>query len=188
MLRDTNDLMEKVLIDEDSLNARIKKLANTINEYYADKDTLIMVGILKGSVMFMSELAKHIKVDTNLEFMSVASYEGTSSTGNVKILKDLDTDIKDKEVLLVEDIIDTGLTLSKIQNNLYKREPKDIKIITLLDKPERRLIDIKPDWYGFKIPNEYVVGFGLDYNQFLRNIPYIGVLKKSVYENDGEDK
>lgn len=188
MLRDINDIMEKVLIDEDSLNARIKKLANTINEHYADKDTVIMVGILKGSVMFMSELAKHIKVDTNLEFMQVSSYEGTSSTGNVKILKDLDTDIKDKEVLLVEDIIDTGQTLARIKNNLSKRDPKDIKIVTLLDKPERREIDIKPDWYGFKIPNEFVVGFGLDYDQLLRNIPYIGVLKRSVYENEKEDK
>lgn len=183
MIIDTNSIIDKVLIDEDSLNLRIKKLANIINEYYENEEgPLILVGILKGSVMFMSELSKYIKVDTNLEFMSVSSYEGTESTGNIKILKDLDIDIQDKSVLVVEDIIDTGNTLLNLKNNLSKRNPKDIKIITLLDKPERREVEIKPDWYGFKIPNEFVVGFGLDYNQLYRNIPYIGVLKKSVYE------
>lgn len=183
MIIDTNSIIDKVLIDEDSLNLRIKKLANIINEYYENEEgPIILVGILKGSVMFMSELSKYIKVDTNLEFMSVSSYEGTESTGNIKILKDLDIDIQDKSVLVVEDIIDTGNTLLNLKNNLSKRNPKDIKIITLLDKPERREVEIKPDWYGFKIPNEFVVGFGLDYNQLYRNIPYIGVLKKSVYE------
>lgn len=183
MIIDTNSIIDKVLIDEDSLNLRIKKLANIINEYYENEEgPIILVGILKGSVMFMSELSKYIKVDTNLEFMSVSSYEGTQSTGNIKILKDLDIDIQDKSVLVVEDIIDTGNTLLNLKNNLSKRNPKDIKIITLLDKPERREVEIKPDWYGFKIPNEFVVGFGLDYNQLYRNIPYIGVLKKSVYE------
>ncbi|WP_416334491.1 hypoxanthine phosphoribosyltransferase [Anaerococcus sp. DFU013_CI05] len=183
MINDTNEIIEKILIDEESLNIRIKKLATNINEHYKDEDTLIMVAILKGSVMFMSELAKHIKLDINLEFMAVSSYEsGTTSSGNVKILKDLDTDITDKNVLLVEDIIDTGNTLLKLKNNLEKRDPKDIKIVTLLDKPERREVKIKPDWYGFKIPNEFVVGFGLDYDQKYRNLPYIGVLKRSVYE------
>lgn len=183
MMNDINDAVEKVLIDEESLNIRIKKLASYINQHYKDEDDLILVAILKGSVMFMAELAKHIKVDTNLEFMSVSSYgAGTTSTGNVKILKDLDTDIKDKNVLLVEDIIDTGNTLYKLKTNLEKRDPKDIKIVTLLDKPERRTIDIKPDWYGFKIPDEFVVGFGLDYDQSYRNLPYIGILKKEVYE------
>lgn len=179
-------MMEKVLIDEETINLRIKKLASYINDYYKDEDTLILVGILKGSVMFMAELAKYIKVDTMMEFMAVSSYEGTTSTGNVKILKDLDIDIKDKNVLLVEDIIDTGHTLSKIKKNLLKRDPKGVKIITLLDKPERRVVDIKADWYGFKIPNEFVVGFGLDYEQLLRNLPYIGVLKRSVYEKESE--
>lgn len=183
MINDTNEIIEKILIDEESLNIRIKKLAANINEHYKDEDTLIMVAILKGSVMFMSELAKHIKLDINLEFMAVSSYEsGTTSSGNVKILKDLDTDITDKNVLLVEDIIDTGNTLLKLKNNLEKRDPKDIKIVTLLDKPERREVKIKPDWYGFKIPNEFVVGFGLDYDQKYRNLSYIGVLKRSVYE------
>ena len=185
MISDTNSMIDKVLIDEDSLNIRIKQLAKTINEYYTDsKGPLIMVGILKGSVMFMAELAKYVKVDTEMEFMSVSSYDGTTSTGDVKILKDLDTDIKDMNVLIVEDIIDTGHTLLNLKNNLLKRGPKDIKLVTLLDKPERRVVDIKADWYGFKIPNEFVVGFGLDYNQLMRNIPYIGVLKSSVYENE----
>ena len=184
MISDTKQLIEKVLIDEDTLNLRIRKLASYINDYYKDEDTLIMVGILKGSVIFMSELAKHIKIDCNLEFMAVSSYDGTASTGNVKILKDLDVDIKDKNVLLVEDIIDTGYTLNKLKSNLEKRDPKEVRIITLLDKPERRITEIKPDWYGFKVPNEFVVGFGLDFNQKYRNLPFIGIIKSSVYEND----
>lgn len=182
MIINMDEMIEKVLIDEDSLNKRIKQLAATINEYYKNKDTVILVAVLKGSVMFMAELSKYIKVDANLEFMAVSSYEGTESTGNVKILKDLDTDIKNKEVLLVEDILDTGHTLYNLKQNLLKRDPKDVKIVTLLYKPERRVAEVKPDWYGFKIPNEFVVGFGLDYNEKLRNLPYIGVLKKSVYQ------
>lgn len=184
MINDTNELIEKVLIDEDTLNMRIKKLASYINEYYAEEDSLILVGVLKGSVIFMSELAKHLKVDCKLEFMSVSSYAGTESTGNVKILKDLDIDIRGKNVLLVEDIIDTGRTLSKLKLNLEKREAKEVKIITLLDKPERRITEIKADWYGFRIPNEFVVGYGLDYDERFRNLPFIGILKSSIYEDD----
>ena len=134
--------------------------------------------------MFMAELAKHLNVETKMEFMSVSSYEdNTYSSGNVKILMDLDIDIKDKEVLIVEDIIDTGFTLKKIKETLLKREPRDLKIITLLDKPERREVDIKPDFTGFKIPNEYVVGFGLDYDQLYRNLNSIGIVKRPVYED-----
>lgn len=181
---DRENLIEKVLIDEESLNLKIRQLAKTLNEHYADKDELILVCILKGSVMFMAELAKHLDVETKMEFMSVSSYEdNTYSSGNVKILMDLDIDIKDKEVLIVEDIIDTGFTLKKIKETLLKREPRDLKIITLLDKPERREVDIKPDFTGFKIPNEYVVGFGLDYDQLYRNLNYIGIVKRSVYED-----
>lgn len=179
-----DDIIEKVLIDEESLNLKIKQLAKTLNEYYADKDELILVCILKGSVMFMAELAKYLDIETKMEFMSVSSYEdNTYSSGNVKILMDLDIDIKDKEVLIVEDIIDTGFTLKKIKKTLLRREPKDLKIITLLDKPERREVEIKPDFTGFKIPNEFVVGFGLDYNQLYRNLPYIGIVKRSLYED-----
>lgn len=181
---DRENLIEKVLIDEESLNLKIRQLAKTLNEHYADKDELILVCILKGSVMFMAELAKHLNVESKMEFMSVSSYEdNTYSSGNVKILMDLDIDIKDKEVLIVEDIIDTGFTLKKIKETLLKREPRDLKIITLLDKPERREVDIKPDFTGFKIPNEYVVGFGLDYDQLYRNLNYIGIVKRSVYED-----
>ena len=181
---DRENLIEKVLIDEESLNLKIRQLAKTLNEHYADKDELILVCILKGSVMFMAELAKHLDVETKMEFMSVSSYEdNTYSSGNVKILMDLDIDIKDKEVLIVEDIIDTGFTLKKIKETLLKREPRDLKIVTLLDKPERREVDIKPDFTGFKIPNEYVVGFGLDYDQLYRNLNYIGIVKRSVYED-----
>lgn len=184
-----DDIIEKVLIDEESLSLKIRQMAKTLNEYYADKDELILICILKGSVMFMSELAKHLDIETKMEFMSVSSYEdNTYSSGNVKILMDLDIDIKDKEVLIVEDIIDTGFTLKKIKETLLRREPKDLKIITLLDKPERREVEIKPDFTGFKIPNEFVVGFGLDYNQLYRNLPYIGIVKRSLYEDIEEMK
>lgn len=183
------DIIEKVLIDEESLSLKIRQMAKTLNDYYADKDELILICILKGSVMFMSELAKHLDIETKMEFMSVSSYEdNTYSSGNVKILMDLDIDIKDKEVLIVEDIIDTGFTLKKIKETLLRREPKDLKIITLLDKPERREVEIKPDFTGFKIPNEFVVGFGLDYNQLYRNLPYIGIVKRSLYEDIEEMK
>lgn len=183
MREELEDVIEKVLIDEDSLTKRIKQLASQINEYYVDKKELVLVGILKGSIMFMAELAKNINIDCTLEFMDVSSYgNSTESSGNVKIIKDLDTDISGKEVLLVEDIIDTGRTLEALRRSLEKRGANSVKIITLLDKPERRLIEIKSDWVGFKIPNEFVVGFGLDFNQLYRNLPFIGVLKREVYE------
>lgn len=183
MIRDLNEVIDKILIDEESLQKRIKKLANQINEYYEDKSTVILIGILKGSVMFMAELAKNLKVDVILEFMDVSSYgDSTESSGNIKIIKDLDTDIKGQEVLIVEDIIDTGHTLKYLKDSLVSRGAKDVKIVTLLDKPERRLVNIVPDWIGFKIPNEFVIGFGLDYAQLYRELPYIGVLKRGVYE------
>lgn len=183
MREDLDEIIAKVLIDEESLNKRIRKLARQINEYYEDKEELVLVGILKGSVIFMAELAKHINIECSLEFMDVSSYgSGTKSSGNVKIIKDLDTDISGKEVLLVEDIIDTGRTLKALKTSLEKRGANSVKIITLLDKPERRLIDIKPDWIGFKIPDEFVVGYGLDYDQQYRNLPFIGVLKREIYE------
>ena len=183
MKTDLEEVIDQVLIDEESLNKRIKKLANQLNEYYEDKNELVLVGILKGSIMFMAQLAKSIKIDCTLEFMDVSSYDdGTESSGNVKIIKDLDTDISGKEVLIVEDIIDTGRTLDALRHSLIKRGANSVKIITLLDKPERRVIEIKPDWTGFKIPNEFVVGYGLDYQQKYRNLPFIGVLKREVYE------
>ncbi|MDU2583439.1 MAG: hypoxanthine phosphoribosyltransferase [Anaerococcus hydrogenalis] len=183
MKTDLEEVIDQVLIDEESLNKRIKKLANQLNEYYEDKNELILVGILKGSIMFMAQLAKSIKINCTLEFMDVSSYDdGTESSGNVKIIKDLDTDISGKEVLIVEDIIDTGRTLDALRHSLIKRGANSVKIITLLDKPERRVIEIKPDWSGFKIPNEFVVGYGLDYQQKYRNLPFIGVLKREVYE------
>ena len=183
MKTDLEEVIDQVLIDEESLNKRIKKLANQVNEYYEDKNELVLVGILKGSIMFMAQLAKSIKINCTLEFMDVSSYDdGTESSGNVKIIKDLDTDISGKEVLIVEDIIDTGRTLDALRHSLIKRGANSVKIITLLDKPERRVIEIKPDWTGFKIPNEFVVGYGLDYQQKYRNLPFIGVLKREVYE------
>ncbi len=143
MITDYSEIIDRVLIDEESLKLKIKQLAKTINDYYKDKDEVILVGILKGSVMFMAELAKNLKIDMKMDFMVVSSYaENTYSSGNVKILKDLDIDVKGKEVLIVEDIIDTGYTLRKTKENLINREAKDVKIVTLLDKPERREVEM----------------------------------------------
>lgn len=179
------DIIKSVLIDEDSLSKRVRQLAKKVNDYYENGDPVLLVGILRGSIMFMADLSKQLKVNCKLDFMDVSSYgDAFESSGNVKILKDLDTDVKDMRVLIVEDIIDSGNTLSFLKNSLLQRGASEVKIITLLDKPERRVCDIYPDWTGFKIPNEFVVGYGLDYKQLYRNIPYIGVLKESVYNDE----
>lgn len=179
-----NDVISKVLIDEDSIQKKIKQISTNINQFYEDEpQDVLLVGILRGSIMFMSDLAKYLKIDCKLDFMDVSSYgDSTESSGNVKIVKDLDTDVKDLNVLIIEDIIDSGNTLYFLVDTLKQRGAKSIKIVTLLDKPERREKDVQPDWTGFKIPDEFVVGYGLDYAQHYRNLPYIGVLKREVYE------
>ncbi|MGN0438417.1 MAG: hypoxanthine phosphoribosyltransferase [Lachnospiraceae bacterium] len=166
-----------VLIPEEKIATRICELADEINKEYAGKEIRLVV-ILKGSVFFACELAKHITVPLTLDFMEVSSYgDGMVSAGKITVKKELDEDIHDKHVLIVEDIVDSGVTLSNLKKLLLARNPASLKIVTLLDKPERRVTDIETDWCGFEISDKFVVGYGLDYAQKYRNLQYIGVLK-----------
>lgn len=167
----------KVMISEEKVNARICELAKQINEDYAGKE-LHLVIILKGSVFFACELAKRITVPVTMDFMTVSSYgDGMVSAGKITVKKELDEDIAGKEVLIVEDIVDSGNTLFHLKKLLLGRNPASLKIITLLDKPDHRTADIQTDYCGFEIPDEFVVGYGLDYAQKYRNLPYIGVVQ-----------
>ncbi len=167
----------KVLVPEEEVNQRIKDLGEQISKDYEGKQ-IHMICILKGGVFFMCELAKRISVPVTMDFMSVSSYgDGTVSSGVVRIAKDLDESLEGKDVLIVEDIIDSGRTLYYLIDVLQKRNPNSIKLCTLLDKPERRVKDVKVDYVGLDIPDEFVVGFGLDYMQKYRNLPYIGVVE-----------
>ena len=177
-----NDI-EKVLIDEQELSDIVMRLGKQISEDYKDKD-LLLVSILKGSVMFMADLMRAITIPCNIDFMAVSSYgSGAKTTGVVKILKDLDKSIEGKDLLIVEDILDSGKTLNYLTEILMARNPNSIKICTLFDKPDRREVNIFADYIGTKVPNEFIVGYGLDYNEYYRNLPYIGALKRSVYED-----
>jgi hypoxanthine phosphoribosyltransferase len=174
-------LIEKVLISEDELKTRVAELGKQISEDYQGKELLI-IGIFKGAVPFLADLIRKIKIPLRYDFMAVSSYgSSTRSSGAVRILKDLDTSVEDRHVLIVEDIVDTGLTLKYLKENLARRHPLSLKIVTLLDKPERREVEVQPDYNGFIIPNEFVVGYGLDFNELYRNLPYVGVLKPEVY-------
>ena len=167
----------KVLVSEQEVDARIEELGKKISEDYAGKQ-VHLICILKGGVFFMCELAKRITVPVSMDFMSVSSYgDGTKSSGIVKIAKDLDESMEGKNVIIIEDIIDSGRTLSYLMDVLQKRQPKSMKLCTLLDKPDRRIVDVKVDYVGFEIPDEFVVGYGLDYAQKYRNLPYIGVVE-----------
>jgi hypoxanthine phosphoribosyltransferase len=167
----------KVMLTEDEVDARIKQIGEQISKDYEGK-SVHLICVLKGGSFFMCELAKRITVPVTFDFMSVSSYGGdTKSSGVVKIVKDLDESIKDKEVIIVEDIVDSGRTLSYLIELLGQRSPKSIKLCTLLDKPDRRVVDVKVDYTGFEIPDEFVVGYGLDYDQRYRNLPYIGVIE-----------
>ncbi len=167
----------RVMLTEKELDARIQALGNEISRDYAGK-SVHLVCVLKGGSFFMCELAKRITVPVSIDFMSVSSYgKDTKSSGVVKIVKDLDESLKDKDVIVVEDIVDSGRTLSYLFELLGKRGPKSLALCTLLDKPSRRVVDIRADYTGFEIPDEFVVGYGLDYNQRYRNLPYIGVVE-----------
>ncbi len=175
-------MIAKVLISEDTLKKRVAELGQQITNDCRDKDLLI-IGILKGAVPFLADLIREIKVPLRYDFMAVSSYGNSMrSSGEVRILKDLDSSVEDRHVLVVEDIVDTGLTLKYLKENLARRHPLSLKIVTLLDKPERREVEIHPDYNGFVIPNEFVVGYGLDFNEMYRNLPYVGVLKPEVYQ------
>ena len=175
-----NDI-KKILISHDEIVTATRELGQKLTKDYQGKNP-ILVGILKGSVPFMAELIKHIDTHIELDFMLVSSYHGgTSSTGVINIIKDMDQDIKGRDILFVEDIIDTGKTLKSLKELFEGRQPASVKIATLLDKPEGRLVEIEADYTCFTIPNEFVVGYGLDYDENYRNLPYIGVLKEEVY-------
>ncbi len=167
----------KVLIPEEEVTRRIEEIGRQISEEYKGRQ-IHMICVLKGGVFFMCELAKKIKVPVSLDFMSVSSYgDGTSSNGVVRIVKDLDESLEGKDVLVVEDIVDSGRTLSYLLEILAKRKPNSMRLCTLLDKPDRRVREVKVDYVGFEIPDEFVVGYGLDYAQKYRNLPYIGIVE-----------
>lgn len=172
----------KVLIDEGQIRARVRDLGAQISADYGEKGNLLLVGVLKGCAMFMMDLVRVIDIPLAFDFIAVASYgESTESSGVVRMLKDLDIDLAGRHVLIVEDIIDSGLTLAYLRSQLLRRGPASLRICTLLNKPERRTADVPVDYLGFDIPNEFVVGYGLDYAERYRNLPYIGVLKPEVY-------
>lgn len=168
----------RVLLSEEEVDTRIREIGEQISRDYAGK-SIHLVCVLKGGSFFMCELAKRISVPVSLDFMSVSSYgSDTKSSGVVKIVKDLDEPLQGKDVLVVEDIVDSGRTLSYLMEMLQDRRPASLRLCTLLDKPDRRVIDVKVDYTGFQIPDEFVVGYGLDYDQMYRNLPYIGVVEK----------
>jgi len=176
-----HDNIENILVAEPVLQARIATLADAIEADYLGKDVLL-VGILRGAVMFMTDLARRLHLAVEMDFMAISSYgDTTESSGVVRILKDLDTSIAGRHVLIVEDIIDTGLTLKYLMENLARRHPASLSVCELLDKEKDREKIVEPAYVGFKIPDRFVVGYGLDYAQKYRNLPYIGVLKPSVY-------
>lgn len=173
--------LEHVLLTEDQILARIGELAATIERDYAGQD-LLLVGVLKGAVMIMADLARALPMSTDMDWMAVSSYgSGTKSSGVVRILKDLDSDIAGRNVLLVEDILDSGLTLSWLMTNLSSRGPASVEVFTLLRKPDAMKVQVSPRYVGFDIPNEFVVGYGLDYAQKFRNLRCVGTLAPHVY-------
>ena len=178
-----NEDIKKVLFSNEEITKRSVELANQIKEDYESRENpLLLVALLRGSVPFLSELIKHIDMDIQYDFMDVTSYEGTESQGDIKILKDLDGSIQGFDILLVEDIVDTGKTIETVVATLFRKGAKSVKIVTLLDKPSRRVADVKADYIGFEVENEFVVGFGMDFNQRYRCLPYIGVLKDECYK------
>ena len=177
-----HDDIKTVLVSEEQLKAKVAELGAQISRDYAGKN-LVLVSILKGSVVFMADLMRAVSIPCNIDFMVVSSYGGSNTTtsGLVKIIKDLDGDLSGKDVLIVEDILDTGVTLSNLVPMLKMRNPNSVKICTILDKPSRRKADIQPDYEDFQVPDEFVVGYGLDYDEKYRNLPYVGVLKPEIY-------
>ncbi len=175
--------IREILLTEEQIQNKVKELGAILTEEYADKNPIV-VGVLKGVAIFYADMIREIKVPCQMDFMWISSYAGSHSTGNMMVRQDLSADIKDRHVLILEDIFDTGNSLDFTVKHLKSREPASIKICTLLDKPERRnpRVTLKADYTGFTIPNEFVVGYGLDYNEQYRNLPYVGILKPEVYE------
>jgi len=182
MMANLSSDVEKILLSEAEISDIIKGLGKKITEDYKGKN-LLLVSVLKGSIVFMADLMRSIDLPCRIDFMAVSSYgSGIKTSGRVKIIKDLDLDLAGYDLLIVEDILDSGVTLSYIKNMLKGRGPNSIKICTFLDKPERRIAeDIKADYIGTTVPDEFVIGYGLDYDEKYRNLPYLGVLKREVY-------
>lgn len=175
--------IERVLFSEEEIQAILKRLGEQITRDYRGKN-LLLVGILKGSVVFMADLMRQIDLKCKIDFMALSSYgDTTRSSGVVRVLKDLSTDINGYDVLVIEDILDSGNTLSHLKQMLTLRQPKSFKICTFFDKPERRAVDLKADYVGAEIPDEFIVGYGLDYAENYRNLPYVGVLKPELYQS-----
>ena len=174
--------IQEILLSEEQIKAKIKELGEILTAEYADKNPVI-VGVLKGVVMFYADMVREIKVPCQMDFMWISSYAGTNSTGKMLVRQDVTADIKGRHVLILEDIFDTGNSLEFTVEHLLSKEPASLKICTLLDKPERRKpgCTLEADYVGFTIPNAFVVGYGLDYNELYRNLPYIGILKPEVY-------
>jgi hypoxanthine phosphoribosyltransferase len=176
----TNDI-KQILISEEELAAKVSEMGKKISEDYQGKN-LLMVSVLKGSAVFMSDLMRAITIPVTIDFMAVSSYgSGVKTSGVVKIMKDLDIELAGYDLLIVEDILDSGMTLRYLKGVLTGREPRSVKIAALLDKPERRQVDVAADYTGFEIPDMFVVGYGLDFNEKYRNLPFVGVLKPEVY-------
>ncbi len=183
MAKNMKDDLLEILLSEEEIKERVSQLGKEITADYAGKEVFFL-GVLKGCFVFMADLLRSTDLYCDMDFMAVSSYgNGTSTTGAVKITKDLNKDIEGKHLIIVEDILDSGVTLSYLKGYLASRNPASIKIVTLLDKPERRKADIKADYFGFTVPDAFVVGYGLDYAERYRNLPYIAVLKPEVYEN-----
>ena len=175
--------IQSILLSEEQIKARIQEMGKVITEDYKDKNPVV-VGVLKGVAIFYADMIRQIKVPCQMDFMCISSYKGNKSSGNTNVRLDLAADIKDRHVLILEDIFDTGNSLTYLVNYLKMKQPASVKICTLLDKPEGRKpgVTLEADYVGFTIPNEFVVGYGLDFNEHYRNLPYVGVLKPEVYE------
>ena len=177
------DQIKEVLLTEKQIQDKVLELAEQISKDYEDKKP-VFVGVLKGVVMFFGDFVKRVTVPCQIDFMWISSYQGTDTTGNMCVRKDVSADLKGRHVVILEDIFDTGNSLQFTYQHLLSKEPASLKICTLLDKPERRnpSVTVKPDYTGFVIPNEFVVGYGLDYNEYYRNLPFVGVLKPEAYQ------
>lgn len=175
-----NNDIEKVLFDQDQLNKRMDEMAARLNKKYEGQEQIV-IPVLNGAMIFASDMIKRLTFKLTIDPMKASSYEGTSSTGKVKITQDVKSDVKGRPVIFMEDIIDTGRTLQALSEVMKGRGAKSVEVISMLDKPETRVVDFHADDYGFKAPNEFLVGYGLDYNGLYRNLPYVGVLKQKVY-------
>jgi hypoxanthine phosphoribosyltransferase len=176
------DDIDKTLIPEDELQQRIAQIGREINETYTDEDCPLLVCVLKGAFMFLADLTRHLRIRHEVDFMETSSYGArTVSSGVVRILLDLERNIQGRHVLIVEDIVDSGRTLDYVTRNLKTREPASLRVCTLLDKPSRRVIEVPLDFVGFEVPDEFVVGYGLDFAEVYRNLPFIGVLREEIY-------